>query len=400
MAPGPPNLGDNRFALLASDPQSKRKKPKKNFEHFPNLPKIETSNPKYVVISAVDENKPLKSYSCFAIHAALKLISKEIVKITEFRDGSLCLLLKDKPTAEKFIRTKFLHGVCEVKAKYHDQLNHTKGTIYAPCLNVLNEEEIVKNLSDQGVVEVYKFSKVVNGKPKHSGVCLLTFDKFHLPNRVDITWHSVIVRPYFPSPMRCKNCGKLNHTAKRCNNPQMCDQCNLPPHSPDICSRTMCTNCAGDHPASDKSCPMYQQSNEILKIQVENKCTMKEAITLYRNQIPSIIGGPSFASITKNVNSINNQQQSSTLVSHDYSNTNNFTTVVTQQLNSNLANISQQQNSAQNRNDDNSLNSILTQIITNQQHTDNTASFFTNENISQQSNALKAKNIINNDNQF
>lgn len=70
------------------------------------------------------------------------------------------------------------------------------------CLIDLSEEEIIKNLSDQGVVGVYQFSKVIDGKPKHTGVGLLTFDKYCLPNRMDITWHSVMVRPYFPNPKR------------------------------------------------------------------------------------------------------------------------------------------------------------------------------------------------------
>ena len=265
-------------------------------------------NPKYVVISSVYINKPLNKYNCFAIHSELKLVCKGIMKMTELRDGSLCLLLKDKSTAEKFIRTKFLHGVCEVNTKYHEKLNYIKGTIYAPYLIDLSEEEIIKNLSDQGVVEVYKFSKNIDGKPKHTGVCLLTFDKHQLPNYIDVTWHSVKVRPYFPNPMRCKNCGKLNHTAKRCNNPKMCDRCNLPPHNPEICTRTMCTNCAGEHPSFDRSCPKFLQSKEILKLQLQNKCTMREAINIYKNQCPSIVGGPSFSSIIKSPIINNNQK--------------------------------------------------------------------------------------------
>lgn len=47
MAPGPPNLGDNRFALLGFKPQPKRKKFKKSLEPFPKLPEVELKNPKY-----------------------------------------------------------------------------------------------------------------------------------------------------------------------------------------------------------------------------------------------------------------------------------------------------------------------------------------------------------------
>ncbi|XP_054745832.1 GATA zinc finger domain-containing protein 13-like [Anastrepha obliqua] len=162
----------------------------------------------------------------------------------------------------------------------------------------------------------------------------------------------------------------------------------------------MCTNCSGNHPAYDKLCPKYQQSKEILKIQVENKCTMKEAITLYKNQIPSIIGGPSFASVTQNFNTLNQQQQNDSSQSLNNSKTNNLPPTEPQQLNPNLPNNTSQQNIEQNINHDNPLSNILTQLISNQQHTGNTTTCFTHENIYQQFNAFTANNTINNDNLF
>lgn len=90
MPPGPSHAGDNRFAVLSNgSPQSKRKKRNRGgfSVDFPTLPKQKTSNPKYIVISAKNENKPLSEYSCFAIHKALYVISKEIISITQMRDG-------------------------------------------------------------------------------------------------------------------------------------------------------------------------------------------------------------------------------------------------------------------------------------------------------------------------
>lgn len=313
MAPGPPFLGDNRFAPLAVSPQPKRKKPIKNQTNiFPDLPKIQKENPKYLVISSLEPNKPLTKFSCFAVQKSLHVICKDIVSISELRDGSLLLLVKNATIAKKFLDTKRLTGLCDVEVKYHINLNSTRGTIFAPCLNDIPEEEIIENLGDQGVIAVFKFTKLINNKPQPTGVCLLTFDRYHLPDSVQVSWHSARVRMYTPNPMRCKKCQKLGHTTKRCNNASICDTCGLPPHDPEVCSRKYCVNCANDHPSSSNSCPKYIQSKEIIRIKTQKKCTMRGAIKLYNenNTTPtSLISHKSFATVTKETNTQVNDKE-------------------------------------------------------------------------------------------
>ena len=95
MPPGPPNLGDNRFAALSESPKSKRKKKDsgKPFSIFPGLPSIQKPNPKYIIVSSADDKNPLSQYSCFSVHKYIQAISKDILSISEMRDGNLLLLL-------------------------------------------------------------------------------------------------------------------------------------------------------------------------------------------------------------------------------------------------------------------------------------------------------------------
>ena len=95
MPPGPPNLGDNRFAALSESPKSKRKKKDsgKPFSNFLGLPSIQKPNPKYIIVSSADDKKPLSQYSCFSVHKSIQAISKDILSISEMRDGNLLLLL-------------------------------------------------------------------------------------------------------------------------------------------------------------------------------------------------------------------------------------------------------------------------------------------------------------------
>ena len=125
MPTGPTNLGDNRFALLSYNSRLSKRKKKENITKFifPKLPLIQKPNPKFVVMSSLDDKKPLSHYSYFAVHKSIFAISKEIENITEMRDGSWLLLLKNKLVAEKFISTKELVGICKVKCKYHENLN-------------------------------------------------------------------------------------------------------------------------------------------------------------------------------------------------------------------------------------------------------------------------------------
>lgn len=241
---GPPNLGDNRFTLLADGPRAKKKRANQTIlEIFPELPTINKPDPKYI-------NQIL-----------------------------------NKSSADNVISTTNLLGVCRIKCEYHSNLNFSKGTIYAPYLINVPESEIINELNSQGVVDIYKYQKKNSkGKMVPCGVILLTFDRYIIPEKLDISWHKVKVRPFFPNPMRCKNCQLLGHTQKWWKNIPKCENCALPPHIPEECTRTFCANCSEEHPSSSKECKIFKQQKEILKIKIKEKCSLKVAKEKYFTQ--------------------------------------------------------------------------------------------------------------------
>lgn len=294
MAPGPPDKRQsNRFAILSDFIDQPYKN---NFPTLPNPQPNLSTNPKYILVSS-EENK-LRKLSPFVIHKGLHAISTLIDSISQLRDGNLLLLVRNQAVADKFLKAKSLLNICPISAKLHDTLNYVKGIIYAPCLNDVSEEEIVKELHPQGVVSVYKFTKKVdnsmeddncfvddrnpnNKNQVYSGYMVLTFNLYNLPKIIDVAWYKVKVRTYFPNPMRCKNCQLLGHTKNKCKNPETCNTCNLPPH-PDIqCTRIQCANCFEKHPASDRNCPRYIQQKEIIKIKTIQKCSYGAAKRKY-----------------------------------------------------------------------------------------------------------------------
>lgn len=240
-------------------------------------------------------------------------------------------MVKNTNIAKTFLATKHLIGICKVNIDLHNTLNYSKGTIYAPCLNEIPESEIVENLKDQGVVGVYKFQKYNEGKAFPSGVVLLTFDSYYLPEKIEVSWYTTKVRAYYSNPMRCKSCQLLGHTTKRCQNTPACDACALPPHLPIPCTRIFCANCAGNHSASSRLCPKFKQMKEIIVIKTDNKCSMREAIRIHKLQIPPQLNeySTSFSTVTKD-NPF--AQQNDTLISspHPTAATNNISNITQQ----------------------------------------------------------------------
>lgn len=104
--------------------------------------KIKFANPRYIVDAAVDNDKPLSQYSCFVIHRSLNLIGKEIISISQLRDGKLLSLMKDNLTANQFLESKELLAICKITCKLYEHLNFIKGTLlpYASLLITLKKK--------------------------------------------------------------------------------------------------------------------------------------------------------------------------------------------------------------------------------------------------------------------
>ena len=91
------------------------------------------------------ENKPIQNYNIFLVAKALEAISSDPTLKTSFtRDGNLLLLTKNEAQANKFLKTTFLSGICEIECSLHKTLNTIKGVISAPTLRDLSEDEIIK----------------------------------------------------------------------------------------------------------------------------------------------------------------------------------------------------------------------------------------------------------------
>ena len=58
---------------------------------------------------------------------------------------------------EKEFKSNELFVICHIKCKLHKGLNTTKGTVFVLYWNEIPEEEIIKELAAQSIIQVYKF---------------------------------------------------------------------------------------------------------------------------------------------------------------------------------------------------------------------------------------------------
>jgi len=100
--------------------------------------------------NCIKPQQKISEFSGLAVYRALNVISKEVVSISTLRYGNFLMLVKTKNVAEK-LKSKNLARICEIDCILHESLNFVKGTIYAPFLINVPDDEIVKELADQHV---------------------------------------------------------------------------------------------------------------------------------------------------------------------------------------------------------------------------------------------------------
>lgn len=248
----------NSFALLdysSAPPKKARKRLGKPVSlhdfHFPNLPENQNNidsnyaHPKYITATALDDKKPLKNYNQLLIRKGVDAISTKFSSANYLRDGSLLLLVENTRIAERLNSVKELANI-PVKINYHGSLNTVKGTAYSPEFRTLTQEELLEAFRSQGATEVAQITRPGEGGARvPTGLVILTFNAYIQPKDIEGAWSKILIRELYPTPMRCRNCQKLGHTAKHCHAPaETCGTCGLPgPHGPGSCGRKYCVYC-------------------------------------------------------------------------------------------------------------------------------------------------------------
>ena len=158
-------------------------------------------------------------------------------------------------------------------------MNSCKGVVKSQELSEISRDELIENLSKQGVIDIKQIMQTQNGEKKKSRTMILTFATRTLPHQIKAAYSNVAVEKYIPASLRCFSCQKFGPNQSVCRGGKVCAKCGLAAHGDEEpCENpSQCVNCKGDHPAFAKSCPAWVTEQQICKVKAALNVSHAEA---------------------------------------------------------------------------------------------------------------------------
>ncbi|XP_055621902.1 uncharacterized protein LOC129765525 [Toxorhynchites rutilus septentrionalis] len=207
------------------------------------------------------------------------------------------LTTRDEESVGKLLQINKLIDNTPVEIIFHPTLNQRKCVV--TCRDVINitETELLKELSDQKVIDVKRITRKVGEEIIPTATLIITLRGTVVPEFIYFGFIRAGTRNYYPNPMQCFKCFNFGHTSKRCKreNP-LCRNCSKE-HPKDfdfkLCNTpALCINCQGNHSSSSRKCPVWLKENEITKIRIDRGISYKEAKIISNTQ-----NGPTYSSV-------------------------------------------------------------------------------------------------------
>lgn len=195
---------------------------------------------------------------------------------------SIFFILNDS-TIENFLQNwKYIHFPNKIRVHISvcKQERVLKGIIFDRSIKLYETDELLEELSKQGVKNIRKIEKSTkdNRKKYFTGSLICEF-KEKIPNQVILHGVTLIVEEFISRPMICGKCVLIGHKSKWCQSTEE-DPCKIcfKQHDPSIFCVVQCENCGQPHLTSDKNCPIFMREIEILKIKDNLNINYKGAL--------------------------------------------------------------------------------------------------------------------------
>ena len=277
--------------------KNSRAKPRKNeFEIMPGIFEPVSFN-KFLTLKFEDD-KRAQDLDMFAIEKQIVAACGREPNIMFQSDGSLLIEVMSPEEGCKLQGLAIIDGIA-ARCTPHKSLNHCKGVIRSTHLLKYTEERLLKEFEAQNVVEVRQMKKFIDGVLTPLPTYILTFNLVKLPQKIKAAWLRLQVRPYIPTPRRCFYCQKFGHISNSCrrklkDEKKICNNCGQEEHG-ECTVPSFCVNCAGNHPASSKTCDRFVLEQEIQAVKAKENIPFPEAKRMVLDQF--IRPGVSFASV-------------------------------------------------------------------------------------------------------
>lgn len=249
--------------MASNEPRARtppREPPDRRYFHEPaaSLPASQEppAGPCYLLVYREDEESFARANPFALRRAIITLCGGDVAQAKPLRSGALLVLTKDTNQTFRVLNTTRLMDRA-VSVTVADKLNCTAGVIRCPLLDGLGNEELLQELSTQGVVQVQRLpSRDVDRRGMNPTVKLLF--QGQLPQSIYCGYSLVTVSPWIPPPSQCEKCWAIgSHTTRRCRRRQpICGRCPNP-HPTEQCpaETPQCLNCGEAHEAWVQECP-------------------------------------------------------------------------------------------------------------------------------------------------
>lgn len=263
---------------------------------------------KFLLMRRINSIDNMNSVSSFLLKKCIDGIVGAVAQVNKLRDGSILIQTKTIKQASRLRQLIQLNHEIQVDVQEHEKLNSSKGVIRCHDFKGISNEEIIKEFKEQDtnkveILDIYRVMRRSGENSFETGTYFVTFATAKIPEFIFAGYTRLEVKPYIPSPMKCHNCFKYDHSKARCPAPEkICHNCSETSHTtlenPICLNPAKCTNCGENHSNLSKECPLYLKKQEIQKIKCIENVPFHKAVSLYNARNP-VFARPSYASMTK-----------------------------------------------------------------------------------------------------
>ena len=185
----------------------------------------------FILVKPVDPDVSFRKVNVWAPPKQIEAICGPNIKLNTkaLRDGSLLIKTNSSRQTRLLLKQKTF-CLKNVTVSLHQTLNQAKGTIFAPELKFMSEEELMEGMSGENVSHVRRITTYRDGQRRDTSLLVLTFNYAVLPLKITCGYLSYEVRPFVPNPLRCFSCQKFGHGKNTCKQSPLCADCAQPAH--------------------------------------------------------------------------------------------------------------------------------------------------------------------------
>lgn len=210
------------------------------------MSQYEEENISHIIISDIEGQGDLKNMRHRDAMINIPKFISEVRHIRKMKSGEYLVKIS-KNTREQALQVDKI-GSISVKVSQHIKMNTIKGTIWHDEIPTYTEAELLEDLQDKNpnILAVEKKKYWNQNQLVDSNKAVITFDSIKLPLKVKLHFEYLKIKIYVPEPLKCKNCWRFNHTAKRCTEPTKCGNCGRDSHLTKDQNGKVTSKCEGE----------------------------------------------------------------------------------------------------------------------------------------------------------